>query len=375
MKKIVIINQSTGDLTIDVVNAFTQKYDNVVLLAGRVKVTECPLDAKVKVDRIVAYNRSSMIRRMITWLVGTIQVFFKLLLKYRGWKVMYFTNPPMSYWCALALKSKFSVVEYDIYPDALRNIGIKECNPIFYFWNAVNRVVFKKAEKIITLSDGMADTLSKYVDCSKIKVVPNWCTSSKLRPIDKVCNPFVREHHLEDKFVVMYSGNIGYTHNVEILVDVAECLRDDKEVMFCIIGEGMKKTAIMQKVKERGLDDSFLFLTWQSAEMLPYSLSAADLGVVTLNDVTAKLSVPSKTYNLLACGVPLLAIAPQISEMGKLVYMYGNGACFDKSQAKEMAAYICHLKSNPEMLKTLSDNSILASKNFTAKNAEMYVEE
>lgn len=372
-RKIVIVNQSTGDLTIDVVNAFAAQYDKVVLMAGRVKVTERELAAGVKVEKIRAYNRSSTLKRILSWLAGTIQIFCKLLMEYRGYEVMYFTNPPMSYWSALLLKSKFSIVEYDIYPDALMNIGIKKSSPIFKFWKAINRRVFAKADKIITLSEGMAETLEEYVDRSKIKVIPNWCTSSKLHPIDKKDNPFVKQYGLEDKFVIMYSGNIGYTHNVEYLVDVAEQLKNEKDVAFLIIGEGMKKQEVMNQAKTKCLD-SFLFLTWQDIEMLPYSLNAADLGVVTLNEHTAKLSVPSKTYNLLACGKPLLVISPRDSEMNKILAKYENGACFEKAEVTEMADFICSLKSSPDEYHRLCCNSLSASKDFTYKNAELYVD-
>lgn len=372
-RKIVIVNQSTGDLTIDVVNAFAEQYDEVVLMAGTVKVMERELNPKVRVDKIKAYDRSSTLKRILSWLIGTMQIFCKLWVKYRSYEVMYFTNPPMSYWSALLLKSKFSIVEYDIYPDALMNIGIKKSNPIFKFWKAINRRVFAKADMIITLSDGMAETLEEYVDRSEIKVIPNWCTSSKLHPIEKKDNPFVKQHGLEDKFVIMYSGNIGYTHNVEYLVDVAEQLKNEKNVAFLIIGEGMKKQEVMSRVKAKGLD-SFLFLTWQDAEMLPYSLNAADLGVVTLNEHTAKLSVPSKTYNLLACGKPLLVISPRDSEMNKILAKYDNGACFEKTEGKKMAEYICGLKSSPAEYQRLCCNSLSASKDFTYKNAELYVD-
>lgn len=374
MNKIVIVNQSTGDLTIDVVNTMARKYDVVKLVAGRVKLGECPLDAKVEVDKIVNYNRSNTLKRVLAWAWGSMEIFLKIWLKYRDYEVMYFTNPPMSYWCSLLLNNKFSIVEYDIYPDALKNIGIRESNFVYRFWCKMNRKVFAKASKIITLSDGMADTLSHYGDRNKIQVIPNWCTSSKLRPVEKAANPFVKEYHLEDKFVVMYSGNIGYTHNVEYLVDVAECLKGDKDVMFCIIGEGMKKAAIMQKVKEKGLDSSFLFLTWQRFDMLPYSLPAGDVGVITLNDVTANLSVPSKTYNLLACGVPLLAIAPQKSELARLIEKYNNGVCYDKSQVREMAEFIGKMKSSPGAMREMKEHSLAAASHFTSANAELYVD-
>lgn len=372
MKKVVLINQSTGYLMIDIVNAYADEYDKVSLIAGSVKVMERPLKDMVVVDKIIAYNRKSSIKRLFTWCWGTLQVFFKLLFNYKGYEVVYVTNPPMCYLLALFFKNFFSVIVYDIYPDALRNIGIREGNMLYKCWERWNRRIFSKASKVITLSEGMGKILEKYVDKKRIRVVPNWVASEQFHPIEKNVNPFVQKYSLGDKFIVLYSGNIGYTHNVEYMIEVANFLKEEVDIQFLIIGEGKKKETLKNMVKEYGLS-SCLFLTWQEREMLPYSLGAADVAVVTLNDETAQVSVPSKTYNLLAVGVPLLCIASKHSELAGLISCYNNGVCFDKNAIHSMADYILSLKNNLEYYKQLSDNSLNAAKYFTFQNAKKYV--
>ncbi len=327
---------------------------------------------KVHIDKIVAYNRSSAIRRILTWLFGTMQILFKLIFKYRQYEVVYVTNPPMSYLLAYFIHRPYSIIVYDIYPDALKNIGITKHHPIYRLWAQWNKSLFAKAQKVITLSEGMGKVLELYVNRSQIKVIYNWSASDKLRPVEKTANPFVKQHGLEDKFIILYSGNIGYTHNVECLVDIAEYLRNDPSILFLIIGEGKKKEMIQDMVSKAQLT-SFLFLTWQNKDVLPYSLSAADVAVITLNDDTAQASVPSKTYNLLAVGAPLMCISPQNSELARLVNKFQNGSCFEKDEAENMAAYISKLKAHPEIRKKLSANSLLAAKSFTYQNAEEYV--
>ena len=371
-KNVVLINQSTGYLMIDIVNAYAAQYDQVVLIAGSIKYSERCLADKVHIDKIVAYNRSSAIRRILTWLFGTMQILFKLIFKYRQYEVVYVTNPPMSYLLAYFIHRPYSIIVYDIYPDALKNIGITKHHPIYRLWAQWNKSLFAKAKKVITLSEGMGKVLELYVNRSQIKVIYNWSASDKLRPVEKTANPFVKQHGLEDKFIILYSGNIGYTHNVECLVDIAEYLRNDPSILFLIIGEGKKKEMIQDMVSKAQLT-SFLFLTWQNKDVLPYSLSAADVAVITLNDDTAQASVPSKTYNLLAVGAPLMCISPQNSELARLVNKFQNGSCFEKDEAENMAAYISKLKAHPEIRKKLSANSLLAAKSFTYQNAEEYV--
>lgn len=372
MKKVVLINQSTGYLMIDVANAYASEYDEVVLLAGSIKRMERELDKSVSVKKIIAYNRNSTFKRIFTWLWSSFQIFFLMLFKYRKYEVVYFTNPPIAYLSSLLLKNRFSIVVYDIYPDALKNIGIKENNYIYKLWSRWNKTLFDKAEKIITLSDSMASQLSIYVNPEKINVIANWSGSDKIKPFEKSENIFIERNRLQEKFVVMYSGNIGYTHSVEAIIDVAIKLQNHSNIHFMIIGEGMKKEELKSIADENELLNC-TFLTWQPYDLLPHSLSAADLAVISLNDATALLSVPSKTYNFLAAGAPLLCIAPQNSELASLIEKYENGACFDRSDIADIEEFIIKLSKDKGEQKRLSDNSIAASSNFSFKNAQLYL--
>ncbi len=372
-EKIVFINQSTGYLMIDIVNAFASQCQESVLIAGSVKQNERQLNSSTKVDKIIEYNRTTTLKRLLTWIWSTIQIYFKLLFKYRGWYVVYVTNPPLSYLLSLCLRNPFSIIVYDIYPDALTNVGIKKGSFIYKKWAKWNNKLFKKADVIYTLSSGMKKKLASYTEDNKIVSIPNWSASNNLKPIEKEANIFIKNNDLTDKFIVLYSGNIGNTHNVEYIIEVAKQLKDNSDIQFLIIGEGGKKKMIENKVTEYGLKNC-TFLTWQSVEMMPYSLASADIAVITLNDDTASLSVPSKTYNLLAVGAPLLCIAPKESELNKLVLEYNNGKCFDKESIKEMTEYILNIYRDSALKKELSDNSLKASRQFTYKNAEQYVQ-
>ncbi len=371
-KKVVLINQSTGYLMIDIVNAYASRYDEVVLLAGSVKVTERNLSPKIRLKQITAYNRTSSIKRILTWVWGSLQIFFLLLFRYRAHEIVYVTNPPMAYLSSLLLKRNYSLIIYDIYPDALKNIGISEKNFFYRFWQNANKKIFAHADKIITLSENMADLLNQYISKEHIKVVSNWSASENFKPIEKKNNPFIVENHLENKFIVLYSGNIGYTHNIELIPEIAEKLQEFSHIHFVIIGEGKKKPELIKQTKELQLTNC-TFLTWQPAALLPYSLSSADLAVVTLNNESGHQSVPSKTYNLLAVGAPLLCLAPLGTELDLLVQKYENGSCFTKNQQEEIINFILSLSENEEKRKQLSLNSLKAASGFHYSNALQYL--
>ncbi len=104
----------------------------------------------------------------------------------------------------------------------------------------------------------------------------------------------------------MYSGNIGLSGDVEVLIDVAEKIRRD-DIIFLIIGDGAKKQMIREKAEKLVLKN-IIFLPWQPADELPFSLSSASIAVVSLGVKTSRLAVPSKLYNCLSVGAPLLCL-------------------------------------------------------------------
>ena len=344
MKKIVLVNQTSGFLVVDDLNAYCEKYDSVSVLCSRLRPGMRPVNPKINIDKICNYDRSSSAKRMATWLLASMQVFFKLLFKYRDCEVVYYTNPPMACFSALLLNNKFRIVEYDIYPDALKTIGISEKNFIYKIWVILKKRLYKKAEKIYTLSEGMKEVLTAYGSAEKIKIVPLWSVSDDFKPVAKEANVFIKQNNLDGKFIVMYSGNIGYTHSVECVVDNVD-------------------HSNLHNVR---------FMPFQDFSMLPYSLASADLGVVTLDENVSKVSVPSKTFNLLAVGVPLLAISNDDTEMYRLINKYGCGRCIPKKDIEKMVLYIRKLRDDKEYKTQLRNNSVKASKDFTYKNTEMY---
>lgn len=372
MKKLLFINQSVGYLTIDTVNAYATKYEEVILAAGIVGSSERKLADNVKIEKIIAYNKKSALMRIFTWVGAFIQILMLLTFKHRKCDIVYVTNPPISYLASLILNRSFSVIVYDTYPDALRNIGIKQGHWLYELWSKWNRKLFNKAKCIYTLSEGMAQQISIYVDRNRIKVVPLWSASEAFAPVEKKDNPFVLKNDLDNKFVVLYSGNMGYTHNVDVLVEVADILRDKDNIHFLFIGDGKKKQEMIQAVKDKQLHNC-TFMDYQSFDILPYSLASADLGVVTLNDETALTSVPSKTFNLLAVGAPLLCIAPRKSEIARIVSKFNNGFVCPATDIQKIANFVEKLSEDKELQKQLSLNSLKAATEFTKENAYLYL--
>lgn len=375
MKRLVYINQVANYLAEGIVKAMLQKggYDEVVMLIGNPENVTLN-DPRVKIDRIAKYNRASFLSRTKSWLYATLQIQWKLLTKYRKADVFLVSNPPTAVFAMALATNKYKSLIYDIYPDGLVSGGfLGDKNPFIQFWKWYNKRYFRKAEQVYTITEGMADRLAQYIDKNKIRIVSLW-SNPILQRIEKQDNEFVRQHHLEDKFIVMYSGNIGKTHNVELLIDAANILKSDTEIQFVIIGEGWAKDNIVTKVRQLGLHN-VLILTYQPIEFISHSLSAADLSYISLDERISTVSVPSKTYNCLSVGSPLICVASELAELTKIVNGNAVGTVIHQESPEAIASFISMIKSERQEFAHMQNNAMTLSKQYTESNAEHFVKD
>lgn len=368
-KKIVFINQATGYLTIDVINSFAADFDEITLITGSIRVQDIPLDKKIKVNLIARYNRGNTIKKSFSWLIGTIQIYFLLVARYRKYDKFYFTIPPTSYLLAHHFRAPYIIYAYDLYPEALKSFGIDRNNLIYRWWANRNRKVFTEAARIFTLSEKMKSQILKYSEKDNITVVPNWTAFAGLPRIRKSENRLIASYSLQDKFIVQYSGNIGQTHKVETLIDLAEKLRTYDKILFLIIGRGERLKTITSMIEEKKLMNCMV-LPFRRDEDLFDSLCAADLAVVTLDDKTPDVSVPSKTYNIMAAGLPVMSIAEDQSEISMIVEAHQIGRNFNKNDLSGMSNFILELSGSPERRDSFAAMSLIASQSYTRSNAE-----
>ncbi len=373
-KKIVIVNQAVNYLTIGIANEFVKQYDEVALITGSVHVQGEELNPSIKVSYINKFTEKSLKHKFFNWLMALVRMFFLLLFKYRKYEILYITNPPMSYFLSFILPQQFSILMWDVYPDMLKIFGLSDRHVIYRLWAWVNRRLFKKAKKVFTIGNKISGMIGQYVDKEKISIISLWTTFTKPKPIAKEENFFIKKNHLTGKFIVQYSGNIGITHNVEVLLDIAERLLDEEHIVFQIIGRGTKVPQIKKTIEQKRLKNC-QWLPFQSDEMFPYSLAAADLGVVILDDRTSQGSVPSKTYNLMTVGKPILYLASKDSELFDYAINYKNGACFHSSELDSIAVFIKELSLSKDRQQLLSKNSLHAANDFKRSNAALLVNE
>lgn len=373
MVNIVLINQAANYLTVGFANAFNQRFDKVALIAGSVHIQGEELDPDIEVRWINRWHERPAWKKAGSYLLALTRMWWLLMTRYRRHEVFFVSVPPMGYLLNLILPHRFSMVIWDVYPDTFKITGMKETHPVYRIWAALNRYSFRKAWRLFTISPPMADMLARYVDRRKLLVHPIWSIFQENSRVPDAENPFVREHALRDRFVVQYSGNIGVTHNVEVLIEVAERLKDEPHILFQIIGRGPRQPRIERLIQERGLGNVQM-LPFQSDAMFPYSLSAAKLGVVILHESVSRGSVPSKAYNLMSFGIPALYIAGSDSELARYAREYGHARCFPAGDLDGIVEFIRTLASDVDRHREMQRRAEQAAGDFRRSNADRFVE-
>jgi glycosyltransferase involved in cell wall biosynthesis len=371
-KSIIFINQSSGYLMIDIINAYKAEYNDISLITGVLNERNNRLTQDINVSRIISPKRSNSLVRISTWLIGFSQIWWRVLWRSSDTHLFIVSNPPLITFLPLFFRNRCTLLLFDIYPDTLVDHKIIRKGSILdMIWSNLNRICFTKAETVFTITSSMKMRVESYVDAKKIKVVPIWAANNFFVPVNSEDNIFIKKYNLKPEFTVLYSGNLGTTHNVEALVYVAEALKDTS-IQVIIIGEGSKLKTIKNLVSELELTNCRL-LPLQPMAVLPHSLQSADVGVVTLDSEASSLSLPSKTFDLISVGLPLLCICNKKSELAQIVKKYVIGESYNPDDVKEMAQYIESLSLDRKLYQELSTNARNAAAQFTAKNAQLFL--
>lgn len=357
---------------IDIANTFVDSGYEVSLITGRLVQRNNTLDESVGLDRILKYRRNTIFSRLITWFVAITQILFKVWFRYKKHYLFIVSNPPMAPLIPLLCRNSYSLLIYDIYIEKPEEFKFLNSNSLLVrLWKGCHSKVLKEADKLFTLTEGMSKKLEKYSSGKKCEVVPIWTDNDFLKPVKPELNPFILENHLEGKFIVLYSGNIGASSNLEYLLDVASII-DSQNIIFLIVGDGIGKNALIRKVREMGLRN-ILLLPWQDVDIFAYSLAAADLSVVTLGNKSSENAIPSKLYNYMSVGVPVLCLADTESDLSKFVIREKIGKCYCPAMKNEIADYILCLYNQPKEVKRLGNNSLSCSLNYTKENAKKFL--
>ncbi|MEO1980655.1 MAG: glycosyltransferase family 4 protein [Fuerstiella sp.] len=318
--------EATGQLLTALCEGLTEQFD-VHVLAGQPNVssTDCDWDRinernGVTIHRVkhTTFSKKSMLGKAVNYLSFVRACREQIPMLPQPDVVVFETDPFLLPFVADRFRrhSGCSMVGYlqDIYPDVAVALGKVSNN-----W-AIRRLrkslfdIYRRSNRMVVLSSDMKELLLESgIPSERVAIIPNWADTQQIVPIE-TDNRFRRRFGLEDKFVVMYSGNLGLTQRLEEFVEAATILQEDSRIQFVFIGQGARKQDLQQRVESLGLNN-VLFCDYQPLDELPHSLSAGDLHLVSLTAELSRCLMPSKLYGILAAGRPFLTNAPKTSEL------------------------------------------------------------
>jgi putative colanic acid biosynthesis glycosyltransferase WcaI len=234
----------------------------------------------------------------------------------------------------------------DLYPDIAVATGGVRNRSLLALLEHSNRIACDAADLIIVLGRDMADRLiNKGVPASKVAVVPDWADCEQIRPIEN--SPLRAE--FDGKFVAMYSGNLGLSQQLDVVLGAARELRNDDRVLFALVGDGARKKWLQEQAEAMGLPN-VRFMPYRPKNQLSESLSAADIHLIPLCPGAAGCMVPSKVYGILAAGRPFVAMMEEDSEVAQIARQHSVGWVVPPGDAAGLARAITEAVEDPERL-------------------------
>ena len=252
-------------------------------------------------------------------------------------------------------RAPFVYICQDVFPQFAVATGNITNRRVVYVLELLSRFMLQRPTHVVAIGEGMEKSLrTKGVPDDRMTVTHNWADTDLIVPEPKR-NRFSISHHLDDKFVVMHSGNVGANQMLEKLVEAADRLRGYGDIRFVVIGDGIAKARLVRMAEELGLSN-VLFLPYQPKEMLRYSLSSADVSLVSMIDGLTGYVIPSKLYGIMASGRPVIAAVNPACETAEIIREAQCGLIVRPGSVDELVETILEFYNNRHLIPTHGAN-------------------
>jgi glycosyltransferase involved in cell wall biosynthesis len=285
--------------------------------------------------------------RVINMLTLGISMFWKALMHFRrGDKVLMVTAPPSLPYtiapAALLWGASYVPLLHDCYPEILLVTTKATSNSfVVKLMNVFNRWLFKHAARLIVVGRDMRSLMERKTAGLDIPidVIPNWADLETIHPTPRDENVLLKELGLADKFVLLYAGNIGHPTDIETIIEAADKLRGESRFHFVFIGSGAKRQWLEEQAAERKLENVTILDVRPREDQINF-LNACDAHLVTLVKGMWGLAMPSRTYNALASGKPIIGIVDKASELELVIEEERAGWCVEPGDVNGLVEVI-----------------------------------
>lgn len=306
--------------------------------------------------RVPSGNRANLAHRLWAFLV------YQILTTLAGLRLQYdvvlVTNPaietglPFAVLCWLRRKPCVYAV-WDVYPEVGVRMGLFRNRLVIGLVGFLEDFCLQRSQRIQVLSDGFcADLTNHGLTPDQIAVIPPWLDTDFIRLMPRR-NSFSLAHDLNDRFVVLYAGNLGLSQGLETVLESARILADRPGILFLFVGDGAGKSHLMDQAVSL---NHVRFLPFEPRERLPEVLAVADVSLVVLKQGISSASLPSKLFSIFASGRPVIASVDEDSDTWRLVQSSQAGLCVQPEDPFTLAQAVLSLHADSERCQKMSRN-------------------
>ena len=314
----------------------------------------------VQIHRVEAtsFGRKSTLHRMIDYLSFYLRAFLAALFLPRPDVVVTLTTPPIIGLVGTILRrlkgSKHVYWSMDLHPDASLALGrMNPRNPVVRALAGISDAVYRQSDRVVVLGSYMADRIAaKSVSRDHLATIPVWSRRDEIFPIERAGHPLRAALGLADKFVVMYSGNLGLAHSFGELIEAARRLKDRAEIVFLIVGGGPRLAEVRAAQAAEGLSNIRL-MDYFPREQLHESLSVADVHLISMRAEMTGIVVPGKLYGAMASSRPTIFIGPAQSESADTIRQARCGYQVPLGDPTALVQAIDRLSADPSLVTAL----------------------
>lgn len=329
---------------------------------------------RVRVPEFDKKNKISRIKNLLAYFMNSIIATIKL----DKFDYIYSISQPPILGGTLGVIGKFLKGGKFIYniqdfnPEQTMAVGYSKNKLILNLAMFLDKWNCKKSDKVIVVGRDMQETLNERFKNKKVPnnvFINNWIDEKEVHPIvshEEIDN-FKCKYGLNDKFIIMYSGNIGLYYDLENIIKVIGKFKDRDDLIFAFVGDGSVKEKIEKYSIQNNLNN-VKFIPYQPKEKLKYSLNSADVHWVVNAKGIKGVSVPSKLYGVMAVGKPVLGVLDNGSEARLILEESNCGVCSEPSDYKMIENNINYIINNKEKIKSLGMNGREYLENYLSKN-------
>lgn len=321
-------------------------------------------DGTVSVHRLwtPSSKHEGLLKRTIVYNMFIFQCFFKILFS-RNIDLLMGLHPYPPFFISILFlaklkKIKFFMAQGDLWPDTLTELGIIKNSVVFNFIKKLSTFSFNLADVIMPITNEIKEGMKKYsIPPSKIKVVELGTNIEIFKPINL--------EKTDTQFIIMYSGIFSSNYDFDIIFEAAKNLKDNSDFCFILSGAGELKNVLEEKIAHENLSNVKIEAPVKSLDDVVIKLNKADILVLGMHDnMQARTAHPSKLFEFMACGKPL--VVSSVGAVKEIIEKSGGGIVVNPYDSEGFTNAILELYNSAEKRQKMSINSVeYISKNYT----------